>query len=102
MGNFPKPYGTDEKCVIAVNVDKMAFVTEPFATEWGYDTLTINGQVYSGSIGPTFVWPMGAIVWTSDFEQSSKGWRLCPEGAAGALAAGSSALALSIQFKAMA
>jgi hypothetical protein len=79
--NYPKAYGNDEKCVIGVNVDPGSFITsDPFSTEWGYDTLTVNGQIYSGTIGPNYVWPIGAIVWTSDYEQPSKGWRLCLEG----------------------
>jgi len=87
--NFPKPYGNEEKCVIGVNVETIFFVTaEPFDTEWGYDTLLINGQTYSGNMGPDFVWPLDAIVWTSDFEGSAKGWRLCRESPEAAAAAG--------------
>jgi hypothetical protein len=80
--NFPKTYGTNEKCVIGVNVDKMSYVTaDPFSTEWGYDTLKINGLTYSGTMGPSSVKPLGAIVWSSDYETAGAGWRLCPPGA---------------------
>jgi len=103
--NFPKPYGKDEKCVIGVNADRVSYVTaEPFATEWGYDTLTINGEIYSGTMGPVFVWPMGTIVWTSDYDVASKGWRLCQEGTAAAGAAGGSLTGagyLSVESKAV-
>jgi hypothetical protein len=79
--NYPNAYGNDEKCVIGVKVSPGSFIrSDPFSTEWGYDTLTVNGQIYSGTMGPNYVWPIGAIVWTSDFEQPSKGWRLCLEG----------------------
>ncbi|CAK0900181.1 unnamed protein product [Prorocentrum cordatum] len=81
--NYPQTYGTAEKCVIGVNVDKISFVSAvEFDTEWGYDTLQVNGQTYSGSMGPSFVKPLGAIVWSSDAGAARTGWRLCPQGVA--------------------
>jgi len=81
--NYPKTYGNNEKCVIGVNVDKISHVTaDTFSTEWGYDTLRINGITYSGTMGPVSVKPLGPIVWSSDFESAQSGWRLCPPGAA--------------------
>ncbi|CAK0868355.1 unnamed protein product [Prorocentrum cordatum] len=100
--NYPKTYGDDEKCVIGVNVDKISHVTaDTFSTEWGYDVLKINGQTYSGTLGPSSVKPLGPIVWTSDFESALNGWRLCPPGAApfeeeGAGASGSGSRTLSV------
>jgi hypothetical protein len=78
--NYPLAYGNNEKCVIGVNVNEIQYVTaEVFSTEVGYDTLTINGEIYSGTTGPYYVKPMGPIVWSSDSELPDSGWRLCLE-----------------------
>ena len=76
--NFPSKYGSGEDCSITVNADGFLSATV-FATESGYDKLTVEGTVYSGSIGPSNqAVPSGATVqWESDSSEQSQGWRLC-------------------------
>lgn len=80
--HYPANYKADEKCVIAIDENKMKRVTATnFNTEWGYDVLKINAISYSGSSGPADILPVMPIVWTSDYTDDAAGWRLCPEGA---------------------
>jgi len=49
-----------------------------FSTEAQFDILAINGQRYSGTVGPKHVTPQGTVVWTSDSIDHNSGWQLCP------------------------
>lgn len=76
--NFPREYSTSQKCEISVRKQNPSpIVVETFLTEEKYDYLTVNSKEYSGEQGPEGVVPRGPIVWTSDYETPSKGWKLC-------------------------
>ena len=49
--NYPDDYGRFERCVITVERDGVLDV-EAFDLEDGYDFLTLNGMVYTGTSGP--------------------------------------------------
>lgn len=80
--NYPSTYNKDDRCEIQVraNNDKHIHVVS-FATELYYDKLTVNGKSYSGTSGPEGVTPHGTIIWESDDEDPSAGWKLCAEAA---------------------
>ena len=75
--NYPEPYGNKDYCLISL--PKPTIVEVPvFETEKGYDKLTINGRVFSGTrlLGETFtVWT--DIIWRSDESVVERGWQLC-------------------------
>merc|ERR1712151_1487370 len=50
--------------------------------ESGYDSLTINGEKYSGSTLPNNGQPIAvtqALVWSADKSEQRKGWKICAE-----------------------
>lgn len=53
-----------------------------FNTEQGFDYVYVNGNAYSGTIGPSNQIPsMGStITWTSDYSVQKKGWEICASG----------------------
>eukprot|EP00959_Pyramimonas_sp_CCMP1952_P323643 6773208-Pyramimonas_sp.AAC.1 len=66
--NYPQNYGTDEGCTLEIDLGAAApIVVESFNTESYFDTLTVNGVSYSGSVGPSGITPTADIVWSSDF-----------------------------------
>jgi len=77
--NYPESYGDNQHCIIAIN-DTVAkpISVEAFSTESWYDYLTVNGYYYSSTDGPRGLIPSGSILWTSDLDTSSSGWKLCP------------------------
>lgn len=79
--NYPESYGNDQFCEIQI-LDTAAFpiLAPSFNTESNYDILTVNGQSYSGGMGPSGVVPTGFISWSSDFSVTYSGWKLCPSG----------------------
>merc|ERR1712232_241723 len=79
--NFPENYGNNEACEIGVNPSRWtssSLVANSFDTEARWDTLTVNGQRYSGST-VTFngVVPTRSILWTSDGSVVRSGWSIC-------------------------
>jgi hypothetical protein len=46
--NWPANYGNSESCAIVVGTD-VSLMVQSFATESGYDLLSVNGVQYSGS-----------------------------------------------------
>ena len=50
-----------------------------FQTEAKYDKLIINGNAYSGNVGPSGIVPEGSISWSSDGSVSKTGFNLCPQ-----------------------
>lgn len=76
--NYPASYGVGEGCTVAT-FPGMGPMDAVFDTEATYDTLTVNGKVYSGRSGPAEVTPTGIITWSSDETKTAKGWRLCPK-----------------------
>jgi len=76
--NYPEEYGNDEECTIVVDSNAVGPIeVEHFDVEQGYDTLTVNAQVYTGSSGPAGVVPSGTITWRSDYTVTATGWKLC-------------------------
>jgi len=74
-------YRTDEVCT-ASNLPKVPTEVEAFDVEYapdcGYDSLTIDGDRYCGSSGPTGVTPTdGTMTWISDSWVGAPGWRIC-------------------------
>jgi len=79
--NFPSKYGHSQRCSIRVTVPGAIHV-EAFATEAGYDKLTIDGNVYDGTTTPNGL--EGAIAersvtWLADRSEEKTGWKLCPK-----------------------
>jgi hypothetical protein len=80
--NYPENYGTLLSCNITFNVDATLHVVE-FETELGYDTLTVEGVVYSGLDSPDLVEVAASsqITFTSDWGTTHKGWKVCTDDA---------------------
>mmetsp|Transcript_58854 Transcript_58854/g.192006 ORF Transcript_58854/g.192006 Transcript_58854/m.192006 type:complete len:608 (-) Transcript_58854:487-2310(-) len=74
--NYPEPYGNSQHCDIPYTIGKINVVD--FSSERGYDSLTLNGQTYSGTHGPQGVVPTTNIVWSSDSSVTAHGWKICP------------------------
>jgi len=69
-----------QHCVITVrpgNTKSISVVS--FDTEAEYDILQVNGDRYHGLHSPQNVVPSGTIVWTSDEDNPSVGWKFCLE-----------------------
>merc|ERR1719346_747196 len=63
--NHPSNYGNNEACTInAYNVD---LTVDAFSTESRYDILSMGGQEYSGTSGPSSGSFSGTISWASDY-----------------------------------
>eukprot|EP00439_Symbiodinium_sp_Y106_P002913 s5999_g1.t1 len=92
--NYPNAYLIDDAsntqdCTLnpgAGNAQALHVVA--FSTETGFDTLSINGQAYSGPgtetvAPPDGIIPSGDMPWTTDATgvQVATGWRLCLEDA---------------------
>merc|ERR1712194_431713 len=64
-------------CRINLSVP-MRMYTQFFTTESGYDFLYVDGQPYSGSVGPPRGRPvMSSVTWTSDHSVPKRGWKVC-------------------------
>eukprot|EP00929_Paragymnodinium_shiwhaense_P112790 TRINITY_DN81061_c0_g1_i1.p1 TRINITY_DN81061_c0_g1~~TRINITY_DN81061_c0_g1_i1.p1 ORF type:complete len:997 (-),score=199.83 TRINITY_DN81061_c0_g1_i1:83-3073(-) len=86
--NFPKHYHNKEHCRIGVmptdlTEKELPAISEKnytFRTEAIYDSVTVNGQDFSGDTTDLIgMVPTAKIEWSSDSDKTSKGWRLCPE-----------------------
>jgi len=77
--NFPDWYGYNELCVLHVN-ESGILRFESFDT-YSPDHLTVGDFEFSGYIGngTLLVNPDTTIVWSSDEDGVSKGWRVCLE-----------------------
>ncbi|CAK0889241.1 unnamed protein product [Prorocentrum cordatum] len=76
--NYPQDYGTDQSCTVEIDELRAApIVAVGFETEQYFDTVTVNGQAYSGTSGPSGVTPTTDLLWSSDFIVGNIGWRLC-------------------------
>jgi hypothetical protein len=78
--SYPSSYGNRQSC--QVNVDSALWAgkgisVEDFNTENRYDKLTVNGEQYSGTVGPNLVTPTAQITWSADYSVVRKGWKLC-------------------------
>lgn len=81
--NYPREYGKNEACTIAVDISRAVPVeVRSFSTEDGYDVLKVNDIEYQGSVGPEGVVPSRNIEWSSDSSIQMGGWKLCPAVAA--------------------
>jgi len=76
--NYPEDYASSEGCTLIAS-DRLGPVDADFQVEESYDSLTVNGQVYSGKEGPQGVTPTGTVTWNADESKNDKGWRLCPQ-----------------------
>ena len=86
--NWPSGYGYHQHCNISLPKPSVLRVVD-FATEAGFDFLTINGTKYSGvpgvdstrnmlQAGDSFVlWT--DVLWSSDGVTNKRGWELCVE-----------------------
>jgi len=74
--NHPAEYGNNENCVITLYGD-FSLTVEAFSTESGYDSLTMGGQSYSGTSGPSSGVYSGTIRWNSDYSVTRSGWKVC-------------------------
>jgi hypothetical protein len=74
--NWPEAYGHQHNCQIDIPAGSTAFV-DSFATEAGFDFLTVNGQRYSGATFPAGVVAEGSLEWVSDGSIAHSGWRVC-------------------------
>ena len=83
----PGSYGNNERCTITTSVAVTLNSVGTFATESGYDYLTIGGTRYQGASGPSGVaLPAGSsFTWTSDSSVANVGYVIC---ATAAVAAG--------------
>ena len=83
----PGSYGNNEQCTITTSVAVTLNSVGTFATESGYDYLTIGGTRYQGASGPSGVaLPAGSsFTWTSDSSVANVGYVIC---ATAAVAAG--------------
>eukprot|EP00729_Bicosta_minor_P027485 gene27485-3519_t len=75
--NYPNNYGSNQVCTItAPLLSKIEVIS--FTTESGYDWLTVNGDKYEGTSGPTNVVLTSAqITWRSDGNTELSGWSIC-------------------------
>ena len=79
---WPSIYGNSESCTIAVGAD-VSLVVQSFATESGYDELTVNGVQYSGSgvgLNGLLVRAGDVINWRSDSAVTAAGFSICSAG----------------------
>jgi hypothetical protein len=78
-GNWPNNYGNKENCeVTAVSSEGRGIRVEAFATEQGYDKLTVNGRTYDGTKGPADGIVLNQpIKWVSDVSETASGWKIC-------------------------
>jgi len=75
--NYPADYPTDQTCTISYKIGEIVVID--FDTEQSYDWMMVNGKKYSGTSGPVGVEPVENIVWSSDYGQAAKGWKICPK-----------------------
>jgi len=73
-------HGNHEACEISILRDGSVSSTH-FDTESGFDFLTLNGESYSGTTGPTGVSvSAGAVMtWAADHSVTHSGWKVCLE-----------------------
>mmetsp|Transcript_110935 Transcript_110935/g.214839 ORF Transcript_110935/g.214839 Transcript_110935/m.214839 type:complete len:495 (-) Transcript_110935:281-1765(-) len=76
--NYPDYYLDSDSCIMSGSVGCAMRIVD-FATESGYDRLVVNGNVYSGTEGPEGVIPDHKFTWHTDFSDTSKGWKICPD-----------------------
>ena len=76
--NYPGAYATSKSCVIAPTQD-LRLSSTAFATEKNYDMLTIGGETFTGTLGPTFlsVTANQKLEWVSDSSVTDTGCALC-------------------------
>jgi len=77
--NWPKNYGNDETCVIAINPNQRPepIFSSSFNTEYKHDYLVVNKVRFSGLDGPWNVIPQENIIWKSDYSVTNAGWKIC-------------------------
>jgi hypothetical protein len=80
--NYPANYGSFGYCEITIPGGQNFWEGKTlkaldFLTEACCDTLTVNGQGYSGLSFPSGLSPMSTIHWTADETVHSTGWKIC-------------------------
>eukprot|EP00929_Paragymnodinium_shiwhaense_P018194 TRINITY_DN12835_c0_g1_i1.p1 TRINITY_DN12835_c0_g1~~TRINITY_DN12835_c0_g1_i1.p1 ORF type:complete len:620 (+),score=75.84 TRINITY_DN12835_c0_g1_i1:168-2027(+) len=78
-GNYPRDYGSNERCVIHHARAFGVINVLAFNTEASKDQMIVNGEAYSGTHSPSMVLPTADIVWESDGSVQAMGWRICPD-----------------------
>ena len=76
--NFPLKYGASESCVIDV-LHTSTLIVKDFNTEILEDSLFVDQQAFSGTVGPVNVEAHTELVWQTDSSNQEKGWHLCAE-----------------------
>lgn len=80
--NYPENYGNNQQCSMYIAGGReMYLVDTGFETEAGYDFLTVDGHIFSGSYKEVralhgFKMHEG-MKWQSDSSGSAPGWRIC-------------------------
>lgn len=75
--NFPSDYRVDEACTVTPLWLPMDVSATAFATEAGYDIMTVEGVEYSGTAGPDTVRLTQRFHWRSDGSSNDAGWEVC-------------------------
>lgn len=75
--NFPADYHVGEACTMTPLWLPMDVTATAFATEAGYDIMTVEGVEYSGSAGPDTVRLTQPFHWRSDGSTNDAGWEVC-------------------------
>jgi len=76
--NYPEDYGISQGCSFTI-MQPVALSVMTFETELDYDILRVNGEEYSGSVGPhMLVAEAGTeISWYSDASVTASGFEIC-------------------------
>lgn len=72
----PGQHGNSEECELSAPAGEPIVVLS-FATESGFDFLTVNNRIYEGQQGPEGIIPTGRVHWDTDGSVVTSGWRLC-------------------------
>lgn len=74
--NHPGNHGNSEECEMTPPAGE-PIVVMSFATESGFDFLTVNSRIYEGTSGPEGIVPQGRVHWDTDGSVATAGFRLC-------------------------
>mmetsp|Transcript_19268 Transcript_19268/g.51464 ORF Transcript_19268/g.51464 Transcript_19268/m.51464 type:complete len:768 (-) Transcript_19268:30-2333(-) len=74
--SYPGNYGANDFCEVDVLYPSTLAVKD-FSTEVFSDKLSVDGQGFSGLVGPEHVEATSRITWTTDDTNQEKGWHIC-------------------------
>jgi len=82
-GNYPSNYPSDENCVLKPDPIGVTLHIVDFATEAGWDFLTIQGTKISGDKQQAAAFEGVAltedIIWAADYIYEAPGWKICAQ-----------------------